>query len=174
MPSATDPEALLSPWGGILCSESKLHRRSRYQELLIPGQGSPEETSPEPQLQRDSGQGDFRGYCTRAVIPVWQPVVTVLAAETRPAPEMPIIEVLTTTQFNSNTANSEAHHLGGDTSTPLQHKPSPSSRVRAEQQDKKPLEKNLSAFCIKHFPEVLTQPVRTDMLTSRPLDRDSG
>lgn len=64
---------------------------------------------------------------------------------TPPTPEMPIIEVLTTTQFNSNTANSEVLRLGGDTFTllpPLQHKPSPSSRIRAEQQDKKLSKKN--------------------------------
>lgn len=98
--------------------------------------------------------------------------------QTRPTPEVPIIEVLPTTQFNSNTANSEVLCLGGDTSTllpPLQHKPSPSSGVRAEQQDKKPSKKKKSSFfCIKHLPEVLTQPVNTGMLTSRPLDRDSG
>lgn len=44
-----------------------------------------------------------------------------------------------------NTANSEVLRLGGDTSTllpHLHHKPRPSSRVRAEQQDNKPLEKN--------------------------------
>lgn len=94
-----------------------------------------------------------------AVIPVWWPVVTVLAAETRPTPEMPIIEVLTTTQFNSNTANSEVLRLGGDTSTllpPLQHKPSPSSRVRAGQQGKKPLGKNwvfsASNTCLRFSP----------------------
>ena len=69
-PSATDPQAFLSARRGIPRSEPKFHWRSRYQELLIPGQGSPEETSPEPQLQRDSGQGDFRGYHMMAVLPV--------------------------------------------------------------------------------------------------------
>lgn len=110
-PFATDPEALLSAWRGIPCSESTFHWTSTYQELLIPGQGSPEETSPVPQLQRDSGQGDFRDDHTTAVFPVWQPEVTTLAAEMCPTPQPPIIDVLTTTRFNLSTVNSEVHRL---------------------------------------------------------------
>lgn len=48
---------------------------------------------PEPQLQRDLGQGDCRGCCTTAVFPVGQPAVTTLAAETHPAPELLLTEV---------------------------------------------------------------------------------
>lgn len=109
--SARDPEAFLSALRGIPHSKPKFHWRSRYQQLLIPGQGCPEETSLE--LQCDSGQGDFRGYHTMAVFPVWWLEVTTLAAETCPTPELPIIEVLTTTQYEWITANSEAHRLGG-------------------------------------------------------------
>lgn len=110
--------------------------------------------SPELQLQHDSGQGDFRGYCTMVVFPVWRPAVTMLAAETRPTPELPIIEVLTTTQFNLSTANSEVHCLGGKRHihpfafSATQTKPF--TRVRAEQQDEKALEK-LKSFLQQTF-----------------------
>lgn len=116
-PPARDPEAFLTAavpaWRGIPCCDPKFQWRGRYQELLIPGQGRTGETSLELQLQRDSGQSEFRGYHTTAVFPVWQPEVTTLAAETCPTPELPITEVLTIAQFNLSTANSEVQHLGG-------------------------------------------------------------
>lgn len=74
-PSAKDPEAFLPAAAaaarrGISCSDPRFQWRSRYQELLIPGQGRAGETSLEPQLQHDSGRDEFRGYHTTAVFPV--------------------------------------------------------------------------------------------------------
>lgn len=141
-----------------------------------PGQGSPEEMSPEPQLQRDSGQGDFRGYCTRAVIPVWQPVVNCACSRdtynSRDAHNWSFnylpINSIQTQQTLKCSAWEKTH-------PPFcllcNINPSPSSRVRPTGQETSG--KKLNFFCIKHQSEVLTQAVNTGMLSSRPLDRDS-
>lgn len=155
-PFATDADAFLSALRGIPHSEPKFHWRSRYQELLIPGQGSPEETLLEPQLHYDSGQGDFRGYRTTAVFPVWRPEVTTLAAETCPTPELPVIEVLTTTQLNWITANSAVHCLGGKKHIHTSAFSATLTQGQSRAAGWETSGKLWSHFCSKHLPQALT------------------